>query len=447
MFQRKIITDLKKWAENPARKPLVLRGARQVGKTTVVQMFAAEFDTFISLNLELAADRALFAEDRPIATVLDAIHFMKGIPRTDSGRTLIFIDEIQKSPAAVALLRYFFEEAPHLYVIAAGSLLETLLDTHSSFPVGRVEFLLLHPFSFEEFLGALGEEMALAAYKTVPVPDYAHGKLTDLFQRYILVGGMPEAVKGYAESRDLAGLDRIHESLIIAYLEDVEKYASSQRMLPIIRHVIHSAWNEAAGRIRYDGFGNSNYLSRDIKEAFAILQKAFLFQIVHPVTATTLPLSPDTKKSPRLHTLDTGLFIFKTGMRKALFAAVDISAVYSGRIVEHIVGQELYAQSSSPLYTLNFWARDRSQSNAEVDYVLAVDGRLIPVEVKSGASGRLRSLHAFINAASHSVAVRLYGGLPGIEKTTTIAGKPFTLIDIPWYQTAMVEDYIKAAPL
>jgi predicted AAA+ superfamily ATPase len=443
MYPRKIVAELKKWAASPGRKPLVLRGARQVGKTTAVQMFATEFDLFIPLNLELAADRALFANGSSVATVLDAIYFMKGIPRKDGGRTLVFIDEIQKSPEAVALLRYFYEEAPHLYVIAAGSSLETMLDAHVSFPVGRVEFMLMHPCSFEEFLTAIGEEMALGALKTVPIPAYAHDKMADLFRRYMLVGGMPEAVKSYAETGELVGLDRIHESLIIAYLEDVEKYAASRRMVPIIRHVIANAFNDAAGRIRYDGFGNSNYLSRDIKEAFAILQKAFLFQVVHPVTATTLPLSPDTKKSPRLHTLDTGLVVFKTGMRKALFATPDISAVFAGRIIEHVVGQELYALSSSPLHTLNFWARDKSQSNAEADYVLPIAGNLIPIEVKAGASGRLRSLHAFVNAAPHAIAVRLYGGVFSIEKSKTIAGKPFTLINVPWYQAAMVEMYVE----
>lgn len=443
MFARKIIADLKRWAAGPNRKPLVLRGARQVGKTTAVRMFASEFDTFITLNLEQAADRALFSGGASVVKVLEAMYFLKGISRKSEGRTLIFLDEIQKSPEAVALLRYFHEEAPHLYVIAAGSLLETMLDTHISFPVGRVEFLLMHPLTFEEFLGAMGEEMALGALNSIPIPAYAHDKMTDLFRRYLLVGGMPEAVQAFAESGEFTTLDRVHESLVIAYLEDVEIYASTQRMALIIRHVIQSSFNEAAGRIRYAGFGNSNYISRDIKEAFAILQKAFLFQVVHPVTATTLPLSPDAKKSPRLHALDTGLVVFKTGMRKALFSAADISAVFSGRIVEHIVGQELYASSSSPLHTLNFWARDKSQSNAEVDYVLPIQGNLVPVEVKSGASGRMRSLHAFINAAPHATAVRLYGGAYGMEKSKTIDGKSFSLINVPWYHASRVERYVE----
>ncbi len=414
-----------------------------MGKTTAVRMFAAGFDTFIALNLEQPEDRSLFADGASLNQVLDAIYFLKGVARKPGDRTLIFIDEIQKSPDAVALLRYFHEDAPHLFVIAAGSLLETMLDAHVSFPVGRVEFLLMHPFSFDEFLGAIGETAALGMLNTVPIPAYAHDKMTALFRRYLLVGGMPEAVKAHAESGEFTVLDRIHESLFIAYLEDVEKYASTHRMAQIVRHVIQSAFNEAAGRIRYEGFGNSNYISRDIKEAFSILQKAFLFQVIHPVTATTLPLSPDSKKSPRLHTIDTGLVVFKTGMRRTLFTATDVSAVFSGRIVEHIVGQELYAASTSPLHSINFWARDKNQSNAEVDYVLPVDGNLIPVEVKSGASGRLRSLHAFIDAAPHATAVRLYGGDFSVEKTKTIAGKAFTLINVPWYQAARVQGYVE----
>lgn len=414
-----------------------------MGKTTTVRMFAEGFDAFASLNLELATDRALFTTSKPVSEVWEAIRFLKGIPKRKGMRTLLFIDEIQKSPEAVAMLRYFHEELPDLRVIAAGSLLESMLDIHISFPVGRVEFLLLHPVSFEEFLGAKGEVTALEAYRNIPVPDYAQTKLEALFKQYLLTGGMPEAVSTYVENEDLAALDRVHESLVIAYLEDAEKYGANKRKIPIIRHVIQSAFNEAAGRIRFDGFGNSNYLSRDIKAAFDILQKAFLFHVVYPVTATSLPLSPNTRKSPRLHVLDTGLVVFKTGMRKELFTASDVGAVFSGRIVEHIVGQELYSADNSPLHALHFWARDKPQSNAEVDFVLPVEGRLIPVEVKSGASGRLRSLHAFVDAASHSDAVRLYGGGFRIEKAKTVSGKEFTLLNIPLFHAARTAEYVE----
>lgn len=152
MYPRKIIHELKIWAARPDRKPLVLRGARQVGKTTAVKIFAAEFDTFISLNLEISEDNVLFTKGSSLSISLDAICFVKGVPRNMQGRILIFIDEIQKSPEAVSRLRYFYEEVPHIYVIVAGSSLETMINTHISFPVGREEFMLMHPFSFEEYV-------------------------------------------------------------------------------------------------------------------------------------------------------------------------------------------------------------------------------------------------------------------------------------------------------
>jgi uncharacterized protein len=164
---------------------------------------------------------------------------------------------------------------------------------------------------------------------------------------------------------------------------------------------------------------------------------------VHPVTTTALPLAPNGRKSPRLHALDTGLVVFKAGMRKELFTAADVSAVFSGRIIGHAVGQEIYATSDSPLHALHFWARDKHQSSAEVDYVVPSEGRLIPIEVKSGATGRLRSLHAFMDEATHATAVRLYGGMFRVEKTRTLQGKEYTLLNIPWYLAAKTAEYLE----
>ena len=214
-------------------------------------------------------------------------------------------------------------------------------------------------------------------------------------------------------------------------------------MTHLIRHIIQSAFSEVGGRIRYEGFGNSNYHSRDIKEAFSILQKAFLFSIIHPVTSTSLSLIPDTKKSPRLHSLDTGLIVFKTGVRKMLHASPNIIAIFSGKIVEHLVGQELFAVGNSPLDTVHFWARDKSQSNAEVDFVIRIEDKLIPVEVKSGANVRLRSLHAFLDASDNNIAMRLYSGSYSVETHQTIQGKSFQLVNVPVYHTSLVPKYLE----
>jgi len=444
MHKRYISDKLKLWAASDYRKPLILRGARQVGKTTVVKMFGEDFDIFIYLNLERQEDKDIFQGSSSLKTVLEAICFFNNITidELNSGRTLIFIDEIQNSQKAVSLLRYFYEDTPNLFIIAAGSLLENILDSKLSFPVGRVEFMLMHPFCFEEFLWAMNENSAAKMLNSTSIPEFAHQKLLDLFHRYTLIGGMPEIIKVYTQTNDIVSLSKIYESLIIAYKEDIEKYASREKLVPVLRHIIETSFSEIASRIKFGGFGNSNYTAKDVKEAFAILQKAFLFQLVYPTTTTHLPISPNIKRSPRLHILDTGLINFFTKMQKYLLQSNDISAVYSGKIVEHIVGQELYSTTNSALDSLNFWVREQSQSNAEVDYLITYNGKLIPIEVKAGASGRLRSLHSFIDAAPHDTAIRLYSGMFSKEENTTIAGKKFKLLNIPYYQASKINNYL-----
>lgn len=447
MFKRDILNKLKHWSENKNRKPLVLRGARQVGKTTAVEMFANQYDIYISLNLDLREDKEIFDAENSLENTLEAICFLKGVRKTEisEGKTLLFIDEIQNSPQAVSMLRYFYEDLPELHVIAAGSLLESMLNTEISFPVGRVEFLVMHPLSFKEFLWAIKEEQAAELLKKVPIPSFAHEKMLKLFHRYTLIGGMPEIIKIYCDQNDLTELSQVYESLISAYLEDVEKYSSSKKLTPVIRHVIKTAFYEVSSRIKYGGFGNSNYKAKEIKEALMILQKAFLFQVIHPTTSTILPIYPDLKKAPRLQILDTGLVNYFAGIQKALFTSSDISVVYSGKILEHMIGQELFALSNMPLYSLNFWVREKSQSNAEIDYLIQVDNDIIPIEVKSGSSGRLRSLHSFIDNSSVEIAVRFYSGNFNVENLKTVSGKKFKLLNIPYYQVSMIEDYLKNA--
>ena len=199
-MKRSILIKLREWKSSTDRKPLIIRGARQVGKTTVVKQFAEEFDCFLYLNLDRSSDVRLFAED-DIRVLLDKIYFHCHQQKI-SGATLLFIDEIQNSPAAIKQLRYFYEEVPDLYVIAAGSLLETLINSHVSFPVGRVEYLALRPCSFLEFLDGIGEEFDSDAILNLK-GSYIHERLMNHFANYMLVGGMPAAVVRYAEKRDV----------------------------------------------------------------------------------------------------------------------------------------------------------------------------------------------------------------------------------------------------
>lgn len=442
MFKRSILQALVDWSEKPHRKPLILRGARQVGKTTAVSILAERFEQSIYLNLELEEDRRLFEQGYTAQELFEAICFLKN-KDPQKNRTLLFIDEIQNSPEAVAVLRYFYETLGHLYVIAAGSLLESLLDRHISFPVGRVEYLRMHPLTFEEFLVAIDEDQAAEMLGRIPLPAFAHDKLLKLFHRYTLIGGMPEIVQRYAESKNLAHLKSIYESLITAYLDDVEKYATKDSKAAVIRHVIQSAFYEAGSRIKMAGFGQSNYRSKDISEAMAVLEKALLLRRIYPVTTTQLPLTPNFKKSPKLQLLDTGLVNFFSGIQTEVFGTTDLNTLYGGRIIEHLVGQELLASHDSILFSPHFWIREKNQSNAEVDFVLAHKNYVIPIEVKSGATGRLRSLHSFMDQVEHDWAVRLYAGPLKVETVQTVAGKDYQLLNLPYFLAGQLEAYLE----
>ena len=442
MFQRNIQQDLVQWLHSKPRKPMVLRGARQVGKTTAVHTFAKQFEQYLYFNLELAEDKEVFQGFRDIDTLLQALFFLRNKTQRKLDKTLLFIDEIQEMPEVMNILRYFYEQVPALAVIAAGSLLEILFNPKASFPVGRVEYRVIRPVSFPEFLGAMGEDASLQQLKQVPLADFAHEKLLRLFHTYALLGGMPEVVQHYAGSRDLATLAPVYESLIAAYLDDVEKYATHPSQIQYIRHAIRSVFTEAGHRIKFQGFGQSNYGSREMGEALRTLEKALLIHLVFPQTKATLPLLPDYRKSPRLQVLDTGIMNYSLGIQKEIIKTVDLDQVYQGTLIEHLVGQELLAVRSNVLSGLHFWVREKKTSQAEVDFLHPYEQQLIPLEVKSGAEGKLRSLHLFMELAPHTTAVRFYAGPLKITTAETPKGKRYQLLNLPYYLVSQLDAYL-----
>jgi predicted AAA+ superfamily ATPase len=442
MFDRELLSDLKKWQNRPSRKPLIIRGARQVGKTTIINQFSKNFGQYIYLNLELPEDRQPFEQFTNIETLIQAIFFLKNRSLAQRNQTLLFIDEIQAAPEAINLLRYFYEQEPGIFVVAAGSMLETLFDKSVSFPVGRVEYKVLRPVSFPEFLSAMNETAALEQLQQVPVAAFAHQKLLTLFHTYALIGGMPEAVQHYATNQDLAALSPIYDSLLTSYMDDAEKYAKSETQMQLIRHAIRSSFAQAGKRIKFQGFGNSNYGSREMGEALRTLQKALLLYLVYPDTGFTLPLLPDLKKSPRLHVLDTGLMNYFAGIQREILNTDDLSKVYQGSMIEHLVGQELLAFQHQSLSALHFWTREKKTSVAEVDYVFPFEDKLIPIEVKSGREGSLKSLHLFMDEAPHDIAVRFYSGSYSITKATSPGGRNFNLMSVPYYAVSQLEKYL-----
>ena len=441
MFKRTILRQLQAWKDRPDRKPLILRGARQVGKTTAVELFAEAYDHFIPLNLEKPEEARLFSRDLSARDLMQAIRFHKGLPSID-GRALLFLDEIQNCPEAVHALRYFHEELPEIHVIAAGSLLEVALTQKQiGVPVGRVEHAFMVPLCFREFLEATGEKQALEALSTVPPPPHAFPKLLDLFHRYALVGGMPEIVARYAGNRDAAALEPLYRSLWTSFLDDIPKYARNETMKRVIRHCLESAPLEAGERVKFAGFGRSNYRSREAGESLRTLEQAMLLHLIYPTTSTEIPLAPDRRKSPKLMFLDVGLVNFSAGLQGHYFEHRDLHAFYRGKIAEMVVGQEIIA--SDPGYHKPvFWVREKAQAPAEVDFVIQHAGLAVPVEVKAGAKGTLRSLHQFLNRCPHGYAVRLYAGPLELVRTKTPEGKAFSLLSLPYCLAGELRSYI-----
>ncbi len=401
------------------------------------------FDYFININLEKQEDLKIFEDNSNVDTIVSILFLKNRIPQDKNSTILLFIDEIQNSPKTVALLRYFYEEKNNIFVIAAGSLLESIIDNHISFPVGRVEYMVIRPFNFTEYLMARDNNREVELINTIPFPDYAHDHLLELFTEYTLIGGMPEVVKSYLENKDLVQVSEIFDNLITTYLEDVEKYSKSDRQTKIIRHVISNAIKLAGERIKFEGFANSSYKSKDVSECFRILEKTFVINLIYPTTSTKIPALENVKKSPKIQVVDTGIVNKFVGAQVPILSDNNIDKVFEGKIAEHITGQELLSLQTSSMAKNIFWVKEKNQSSAEVDYILQINNLLIPVEVKRGKTGRLRSLMGFIDLAPHGFAVRVYSGKLTFEQAKTTKGKPFTLLNLPFYLLPLIEKYIR----
>ena len=442
-MERILITELRKWKLSAINKPIVLRGARQVGKSTLVRMFGKEFDVYFELNLERNADKDLFEKYNDVHEILKAIYFKFAKTPVEGQQTLLFIDEIQNSPKAVAMLRYFYEDAPHIHVIAAGSLLENLMEMRQiSFPVGRVQYMALRPCSFLEFLDGVNQQFDASAILSGNA-DYIHERLLKRFNEYLLVGGMPEAVNMYAITNDIHALKPVYDSLIESYGNDIEKYADTDLKIRTIRHILNSGWLAAAETISFEKFGDSAYLSRDMANAFRTLEKAFLLELVYPIIETQLPVQPNYRLRPRLFWLDTGLVNYQAKTQAAVFDATNITDVWRGKIAEHIVAQEIIALDSSVLTKRSFWRRNKKGSDAEVDLIYTFRGKLIPIEVKSGTNSKLKSLHMFMDEAPHNVAVRVWSQPLSVDTVITTKGKSFQLINVPFYYVCVLEKVLE----
>ena len=444
MFKRAIISDLNIWRRQDSHKPLIVRGARQVGKTTVLHEFGKTFENYIYLNLELEENRRLFETDMPLDDRIRLMFAQSGKPRQE-GDTLLFIDEIQNSPKAIGMLRYFYEEHPELHVVAAGSLLENIVDMQVSFPVGRVQYLPVRPCSFAEFVGAVGQEGLLNMMYDKNGSHIVHSRLMSLFGQYAVVGGMPEAVQHFVDTGDLLAMESIYETLLQAYRDDVEKYTKGGKLSDVVRFVLEHGWMMAGETVTLTGFAGSNYKSNVVGEAFRLLQKAMLIELVYPTTHSEAPVITELRRQPKLIWLDTGLVNYAAGIRSEVIRAHDLMDTWRGRVAEQVVAQELLTQNNKISQRRAFWLRGKGGESAEVDFVWQMDSQVVPIEVKSGTNSHLRSLHSFVDHSSIDFAVRVWSGEFSVDDVhTTFGGKPFRLVNLPFYMVGNMEEIINA---
>ncbi|OGJ88356.1 MAG: hypothetical protein A2268_05605 [Candidatus Raymondbacteria bacterium RifOxyA12_full_50_37] len=399
-MKRYVLNYLNSWKNDVRRKPLLIRGARQVGKSYVVQDFAKKnFSSIVTVDLEQKPEISAAFNSLDPKQIISQLGLLYNQP-LEPGKTLLFIDEIQKSPKAIMALRYFYEQFPELHVIAAGSLLEFALEAQNfSFPVGRVESLFLHPMSFLEFLRALGKDSLAdhvenSAFRSGQ--PAVHEELNRLVRSYFVVGGMPEAVQTYTETGDLARVARVHETIIQTFRDDFGKYArlSSHRHLET---VFSAAPRLAGNKFQYKRVEPESN-ARELKAALGLLVRAGVVRQVFRTSVGQLPLAAGMKENHfKVLALDIGLMTTQIGIGGEVLRSSDLLSAWNGVAAEQFVGQELVAYATPFRQPeLFYWGREEYNSRAEIDYIVQKEGKALPIEVKSGAPGRMKSMHLFL---------------------------------------------------
>jgi predicted AAA+ superfamily ATPase len=412
-MQRTLLRWLVHWMKDSRRTPLILRGARQVGKSYLVQEFGRNhFRNCIEVNLELEPQLGGCFARLDAKAICSELELLFGQSIIDD-ETLLFIDEIQANPQALAALRVFKEQRPGLHVIAAGSLLEFALQDLEdfSFPVGRVSFAYLQPMSFAEFLLATGQERLLESLEKVevdsPTPAVVHERLLQVVRHYVLVGGMPEAVDAFRETGSFLEAAKIHRRLSQAFVADFAKYG---RRYDIRRlQTLFSAAPRLVGEhFKYSKVDRDSK-ARDLKQPLLDLERAGLIRIVQATHATGIPLGSEVQdKSFKIQFVDIGLMLSAMGVRLDVPNIEEFLFAGEGGLAEQLVGGELVASASADERPeLYFWERQKRGSEAEVDFVIPVRGQIVPIEVKAGTTGSLRSLRLFMKERGLSLGVRV----------------------------------------
>ena len=444
---------LKTWKLKPNRKPLVIRGARQVGKTYLARLFAKEyFEQLVEINFERDPEIALLFTSKDPRKIVQLLELQYNIS-IQPGTALLFLDEIQATPEVLASLRYFYEELPELYVIAAGSLLEFALEEPAfSMPVGRIEYLHLGPMQFEEFLLAAGKDKLVTFLNEFSlgdsIPGPLHRQLMGLLRIFLVTGGMPEAVAVYLNSNSWQECESTKHGLIATFQDDFNKYAKRvkhQRLQLLFKKIPLLA----GSKFKYVNV-DRNERAGDLAKALNLLFRARVAYPVYHSSCSGIPLGATTNpKKFKLLFLDVGLMSTVTGLNLLDYEkAGDVMRVNAGSVCEQYVGQHLLF-SRHPYYEpeVYYWIREKKNSSAEVDYVISEGTLIVPIEVKAGKSGTLKSLHLFLREKHHSLGVRFNTDIPSVlESQTALADGlniPYRLLSLPLYMVGQARRLIR----
>jgi predicted AAA+ superfamily ATPase len=408
---RNIDAALLHWKNEEHQKVIILRGARQVGKTSAVRELGKTFEHFVEINLEKQPQlKAIFEPDRVVERIVNELSFVLQKPIIPQ-KTLLFIDEIQSSIPAIEALRYFYEDMPQLHVIAAGSLFEFALEKVPSFGVGRIRSLYMYPFSFDEFLRATGYEMLANQIKTYspenPASDPVHQLCRQLLIKFMLIGGMPQVVAKYVQSESLYECQQIIEDITQNFYNDFAKY-KHRANVSLLREVFGAVMEQTGTKFTYSKASKTaNHLQ--IKESVELLEMAGLIFPVTHTSANGLPLGAEQNTKMRKYLFfDTGIYqrTQKLDIENS-FNPDHLTQINKGAFAELFTGLELLkaAPPSSPL-SLYYWQREKEGSNAELDYVVQQDQNIVPVEVKANTKGSMQSLFQFLKEKGYPYGIR-----------------------------------------
>jgi predicted AAA+ superfamily ATPase len=411
-LKRLIDSELSNWKNDKFCKPLLVRGARQVGKTETIRNLGNQFEYFIEINFESNKTiHTLFTGNLSAAEISENISAIYKTP-VISGKTLIFFDEIQTCIPAIQSLRFFYEQTPDLHIISAGSLLEFTISEIPSFGVGRIRSLFMYPFSFDEFLSALNETGIIEMKKKSGIKntlnEAIHNKLLKYLRKFLIIGGMPEVVSNYIHTNDLNKCFLILNDLKNSYFDDFAKY---KKIVPVnrIADVFNSVVMQSGGKFVYSKIQNGDN-HKQIKEALELLILAgIVIPVVH-TSANGLPLGAEVdNKKRKMLVLDTGLFLNILNLNiSEIILAEDFTIINKGSLTEMFVGLELMKYNSPyQKNNLYYWHREAKNSNAEIDYLLSNNNKIIPIEIKSGTKGSMKSMNIFLESKNIEKGIRI----------------------------------------